>query len=235
MRMELIALAVVFAAILWWIYARDRARIKASRGGLFDGCRDLFESCAIAQDGVDMAVLDGRYRGHDFRILPIIDHVNLRKLPSLWLLVTLRERGPYEGAVDFLVRPQNTEFYSPSSSLPVALEIPPAWPAHATLRTDRRDAMPPLPLIGRHMGFFDDPKAKELLVAPLGVRLVYQADQGRRAHYLVLRQAEFEGLTVAPELLRDLMDRAIALHYDLQRSVHGQAPDDGKTETEEAA
>lgn len=220
MRYELIALAVAFTAILWGIYARDRRRIRRLRAGLFERCRDLFESCRVTQDGIDVAVLEGRYRGHDFRVEPIIDHVNLRKVPSLWLLVTLRAPVPWRGALDLLVRPQNTEFYSPSAELPVALELPAGWPTHAALRSDRPDEAPPEAVIARHIGFFDDPRAKELVVAPRGVRLVYQADQARRSHYLVLRQAEFEKPALEPELLRGLMDRAIALHDDLVRSAH---------------
>lgn len=223
MHYELIALAAAFAAILWWILARDRARIRAARGALFDACRGLFESCQVTQDGVDMAVLRGRYRGRAFRIDPVIDHVNLRKLPVLWLKVTLLEGGPDEGVLDFLVRPQNTEFYSPSAELPVAIEPPAGWPAHATLRTDRPEAMPPAEVVGRHIGFFDDPRAKELLVTPRGVRLVYQANQARRSHYLVLRQAEFEDLALDPALLGDLMDCAIALHDDLVRDAARRA------------
>lgn len=225
MHLELIALAVLFVAALAWIYRRDRARVRAARAALFDRCLDLFDDRRLRQDAVDMPVLDGVYRGRAFRIVPIIDHINLRKVPSLWLLVTLRETVPYEGVLDFLVRPQNTEFYSPSADLPVMLPAQAGWPEHAALRTDRPDAAPPVDLVGRHIDFFDDPYAKELLIAPGGVRLVYQANQARRSHYLVLRQAEFEDLSLDPERLRALMDRAIALHDDLQRSVHAGGQD----------
>jgi hypothetical protein len=221
-RYDLIALAVVLAGILVWMYRRDRARIKAARAGFFRDCLDLFDACRVTQDAVDMPVLDGRYRGHRVRVEPIIDHVNLRKLPSLWLLVTLRAPTPYGGVLDFLVRPQNTEFYSPSAALPVAIEPPPGWPAHAVLRTDQPEAMPPAEVIGRHIDFFADPRAKELVVTPRAIRLVYQASQAQRSHYLVLRQAEFADLTLDPARLRDMLDRAVALHDDLLRSHHGR-------------
>ena len=219
MRYELVALAIAFAAIVWCTLARDRARIRRARGALFDACRDLFDPCRVVQDAVDIAVLDGCYRGRAFRIEPVIDHVNLRKLPVLWLMVTLREDGSQAGVLDFLVRPQNTEFYSPSAELPVAIAPPPGWPSHAALRTDRPEAMPPVDVVGRHIDFFEDPRAKELLVTPRGLRLVYQANQAKRSHYLVLRQAEFDDLVLDPGLLRNLMDRAIALHDDLVRDA----------------
>lgn len=223
MRYDLIALAAIFVAVLGWRYARDRARIRSARAAFFNDCLSMFDSCRVTQDAIDMPVLDGRYRGHDFRIAPIIDHINLRKLPSLWLLVTLRAPTPFAGTFDFLVRPQNTEFYSPSSNLPVAMNPPPGWPQHAAFRSDRPEAMPPLDCIAPHMSFFDDPRAKELLITPNGLRLVYQANQAQRAHYLVLRQAEFTDLTLDPARLRDLMDRAIALYEELERTAHGQS------------
>jgi hypothetical protein len=65
------------------------------------------------------------------------------------------------------------------------------------------------------MPVFQRPQTKELLVTAKGVRIVHMLDQARRAEYLVLRQAEFELGTVDKETLRDLMDRAIALHQDL--------------------
>lgn len=223
MRYDLIALAAGFLVILAWMYRRDRKRIRAERAGFFAGCLDLFRSYRVTQDGLDMPVLTARYRDRDFRIEPIIDHINLRKLPSLWLLVTLRAPSPYTGTLDLLVRPQNTEFYSPSGRLPVTIDLPAGWPTHATLRTDRPEAMPPAAALEEHLGFFNDPRAKELLVAPRGVRLVYQAEQARRAHYLVLRQAEFGDMRLAPDLLQDLMDRAIAIHDSLANAHERQA------------
>src|SRR3546814_8531601 len=66
---------------------------------------------------------------------------------------------------------------SPSASLDHAIASPAGLPEHASLRTDRPDAMPPQAVMARHMDFFADPKAKEMLVTPKGVRLVYQADR----------------------------------------------------------
>jgi hypothetical protein len=76
---------------------------------------------------------------------------------------------------------------------------------------------------------FDDPRMKELLVAPGGVRLVWQADQGRSAHYLVLRQAEWEKLQIEPDKVRSLLETALAIHRDLLAA----AREDGVTLPEE--
>ena len=215
MRYEALALAALFGAVLWGMYRRRRAAVKAGRAGLFDACLSLFDSYRVTQDDIDFPVLTGRYRGHPVRLEALVDDIALRKLPSLWLLVTLRGPVPFAGVFDLLVRPQNVEFYSPSAGLDTTIGVPPGWPPHAAIRTDRPGDMPPLDLLQGHIGMFDDPRTKELLVTPRGVRIVYQANQAQRAQYLVLRQAEFAEPTLSRDLVRRLLDRAVALYGDL--------------------
>lgn len=215
MRYDVLALALLLVAVLWLLHRRQRARVRRARGAIFDSVLSLFDRYRVTQDDVDFAVLEGRYRGYDVRLEPIVDHVALRKVPSLWLLVTLRAPVPFGGAFDLLARPQNVEFYSPSATLDHAIAPPPGWPEHASLRTDRPEAMPPQEIMANHIGFFADPKAKEMVVTPKGVRLVYQARQAERSQYLVLRQAEFAEVALAPETVRELLDRAVALYQDL--------------------
>jgi hypothetical protein len=211
-RYDLAALCAVFVPALWLIYRRARARQVAVRSAYFDDCKSLFEDCRVVPHGTDFPVLEGRHAGHQFRLEPIVDHMAVRKLPSLWLKVTLLGDLPVPGAVDFLARPQNMEFYSPSASLPHSLRIPAGWPQHAMLRTDIDDPSLPLDLLAPHMHIFDDPKAKELLVTPRGVRIVYQASQGQRAYYLVLRQPEFGDPRLPPKLALQLLVQAIAVY-----------------------
>ena len=218
MRYDVLILALLLLGLLWYLHRRHRARVRAVRGRLFADCLHLFERYRITQDDVNFAVLEGRYRGHDVRLEPIVDHVALRKVPSLWLLVTLRAPVPFAGVFDLLARPQNVEFYSPSGALDHAIALPPGWPEHASLRTDRPDAMPPQEVMARHIGFFADPRAKEMVVTPRGVRLVQQIAQAERSQYMVLRQAEFADVRLPQELVRGLLDQAIALQADLVRA-----------------
>jgi hypothetical protein len=217
-RYDVLALAVLLVVALCCLHRRHRARVRAERGAIFSGALSLFDRYRVTQDDVDFATLEGRYRGYDVRLEPIVDHIAVRKVPSLWLLATVRAPVPFAGVFDFLARPQNIEFYSPSASLDHAIAIPAGWPEHASLRTDRPDAMPPQAVMARHMDFFADPKAKEMLVTPKGVRLVYQANQAERSQYLVLRQADFANVSLSAELIRRLLDQAIALHEDLMRT-----------------
>jgi hypothetical protein len=209
------AFCLVAVGILALVYRRDRTRLRALRGAFFEPAYPLFETYRVTQDSVDFPELHGRYRGHDFHIDALVDMVTFRKLPSLWLRVSLLAPVPYGGTLDIMVRAQNVEFYSPANDLPQPIAPPANWPAGTIVKTDDPDAMPPAAVIDHHIRFFDAPKAKEILITPKGVRLVYQIDQGTRAEYLVLRSANFTSPQVTAEIMTDLLDRAIALHQDL--------------------
>jgi hypothetical protein len=212
LRYDILALCLLAAAVLWLIYRRDRARKKAVRGSYFDDCRSLFGDCRVVQRDIEFPSLDGIYEGQRVRLEPVIDHMAVRKLPSLWLKVTVLGALPIGGTIDFLVRPQNTEFYSPSEQLPLTLKIPAGWPQHALLRTDIANRSAPVDFLTPHMPIFDDPKTKELVVTPRGVRIVYQASQGERAYYMVLRQPEFGEARLPVTLARRLLEQAIAVY-----------------------
>lgn len=214
-RPEIAALCLAGAVALWLIYRRDRQRKREVRAAYFDDCRFLFEDCRLRQADIDFPVLDGRYGGHRVRLEPVVDHMSVRKLPSLWLKATVLGDLPLAGTVDFLVRPENTEFYSPSADLPLTLPIPTGWPQHALLRTDIMDRRPPVETLTPHVAMFSDPKTKELVVTPRGVRVVYQASQGERAYYMVLRQPEFGEARLPAALARRLLEDAIAVYNSL--------------------
>jgi hypothetical protein len=210
MRYDVVALVALALLALALAYRRDRTRLRRARGRYFEDCLSLFARPTLSQDDVDFPTLEGAYRGRRVRLQPLVDHVAVRKLPSLWLLLTVFEDLPLKGTLDLLLRPQNVEFYSPSSRLPVTLRPPAGWPAHALLRTDE-DGLPPLERLTPHVAMFDDPKMKELVVTPNGVRLVYQAEQAERAHYAVLRHARFARERLPAAVAQALLDRAIAI------------------------
>jgi hypothetical protein len=209
------ALAIAGITVLAVMYRRNRIAVRSRRGALFAPAYDLFSAYRVTQNGSDYPVLSGQYRGRSFHIDAIIDTLTFRRLPVLWLRVSLLAPLPGTSSLDILVRSQNAEFYSPANDLPHALPRRAGWPLDALVRTDDPQRVPDLATIDRHMSVFARPATKELLVTAKGVRLVHMLDQARRAEYLVLRQAEFERTAVDEETLRDLMDRTIALHEDL--------------------
>ena len=93
---------------------------------------------------------------------------------------------------------------------------PDGWPKHAAIRADKLEGLPPQERLLPHMTFFEDPRAKEMTLTPKGVRLVYLASEGVRAHYLVLRDAELGDFQVPESLLQALLARARDLYLDLE-------------------
>lgn len=209
----LIAAALV---VLIWLHRRDRRLRRLERGTLFEPVYELFQSYRVEQTGQDFPILTGRYRDRDFHIDALIDTLTFRRLPVLWLRVSLLEALPGVATTDILVRAQNNEFYAPGNDLPFQLPIPPHWPVGAHAKTDDPDRAPQRHVLDRHIDFLALPEAKEMLVTPKGVRLVRLIEQGQRAEYMVLRIADFRGNPVAPDVLKDMMDRAIALGDDLK-------------------
>jgi hypothetical protein len=206
-----VAVAAGLTALLIGLYLRDHQRARARRATLFADCLALFDAYKVVQSDVDYPVLQGRYRGFDVRLDPVLDDIACRKLPSLWLKATLIAPTPYGGALDLLARPRGVEFYSPSEDLAHRVAMPKGWPADASLRTNDPQTMPPLDIVGLHIGVFDDPQTKELVITPHGVRLVRQIWQAERAHYLVLRQSVFAEDRVAANVVQPMLERLIEL------------------------
>ncbi len=220
MRLDVTALAVFLLFLLWIMHRQQRSRVRAMRGAIFDACLPLMTQCRLEQDDVNFPVLTGIYRGYRFKVEPLVDHAAYRRIPSLWLIVTLCGELPVRGAFDLLVRPRNVEFFSPLWDMSASLPVPEGWPADALIRTSGAASIPWMALLDPHVrAMFADLRAKELLVTPRGVRIVYQAGQADRGQYLVLRSAEFGQVVLEPELLRRLLDWTIAVHTGLDQDV----------------
>jgi hypothetical protein len=210
-------IVVIATAIfgLAWLYRRDRRRTRHKRGAFFSDCLPLFERYRITQDDIYFPLLEGRYQGFEFHLEPLVDHVVFRKIPSLWLKVTLLAPVRYGGSFDLLMRAQGSEFYSPFGEFEHRAAVPAGWPADAAIGSDDPQAMPPVDLIAPHIRLFADPRMKELLITPRGVRCVYQVQQAERIYYAVLRQIEFAEDRLPVSLARRLLDATL----DVYRAV----------------
>ncbi len=185
---------------------------------MFAEAHDLLDDAEIDRAPMEYPRLRGRYRGQAVTIEAIVDHIAVRKLPSLWLSVTVKADLPFAGSCDILARSHNVEFYSPAIAFDHVLPRPPEWPEHLTIKSDAPEAMPPREILDRHIDLFAEPLTKELLITPHGVRLLRQAAQAKRSEYLVLRQALFGPVVLPRALLVDLLDRALRLIEDLRRA-----------------
>jgi hypothetical protein len=114
-----------------------------------------------------------------------------------------------------MMRPTAATTFSNFDLLPITLRNPGGFPDGAVVRTDDPHHVLPFPIVAPHLDVFQDPKAKELLITPNGVRLVWLLAEADRARYGVFRDAHFGAVELDPELLRDLLDRLIALRQSI--------------------
>ena len=206
---------VSIAAGLGWLYWRQRRaqqNLGAARQGFFDECLSLLENPSVSQQGIDFPRAVGGCHGIEVQLAAVIDTLSVRKLPSLWLLVTIAAPTGVSETFDFVMRPNGAEAFTNFHRLDHSLNPPNAWPAGLVVRTDDPRASIPLEPLAAHIDFFSAPQAKELLITPKGVRLVWQLAEADRSYYGVYRQARFEGMDrLDGALCRHLIARATAI------------------------
>jgi hypothetical protein len=159
--------------------------------------------------------LIGRYREFPVQVLPIVDTLPVRRLPALWLLVTLQSPLPVTGRFDLMMRPTAPTTFSNFDLLPITLQRHPDFPRDAVVRTDDEDHVLPAHIVAPHLEVFEDSRAKELLITPNGVRIVWLIAEASRARYGVFREADFGEVDLDPDLLRDLLDKLVALRESI--------------------
>lgn len=208
MRPEWLAVSAVLVTALAWGYRRESRRRARWQQALLDCASAPLESCVktLAVDGFPL--LQGRCAEAQVEIRLVRDDVTVRKVPCLWLALSLRTPLPDCPSIDIVARTRGTEFYAALTTLDHRLEPLPDWPEELTVKSSAPDAE--LTRLSEPVrGHFLDPRAKEMLITPQGVRLVYQLAQARRAEYLVLRAGHFDVEPVSPDLLRALLSRAL--------------------------
>jgi hypothetical protein len=205
--------AAIGLAIHFALRFRQNARKRAAApDAFFAKVRPLIENARYeGQGSVGYPQLVGRYRELPVRLNPVIDTLAIRKLPSLWLLATIPEPLPLSATFDLMMRPAGPTTFSNFDHLPVTLDALPDLPPYAVVRTDDAQHVLPYHVVAPHLDIFAGPRAKELLIAPKGLRVVYQVAEGDRVRYGILRQAEFGVVELDPQLVCDLLDRLIAL------------------------
>lgn len=228
-----IALSAFIAAACAWIGKRaisDHHATLAKRRGLLDEAARLFPDArmSFAPDHFPILVssLDD---GRQARIELLADTMVTRRLPQLWLRVTLREvserNSPEIGA---LARPTGAEYYSLVHDLPEWM-APPEMETSLLMRGDGRASVWQIErAVATFRNLFSDPAFKEAIISPRGTRVIRQAAQGERAAHLFLRQIRFDVATIPP----DLVSKAIAEAESLSEAL---ATDQAVTSINEAA
>ncbi len=219
---SLLTLALgAFLALRW---SRRAAAMRARPETLFGPAKAvLTDAHAFHGETAGVFELSGRFEGHEVRVKAITDTLAVRKLPSLWLMVTLPGAVPVGATFDMMMRPSAHTTFSNFDTLPVTVALPPGFPEEAAVRTDDPDGMVPADVIRPHIAPFFGRRAKELLITPKGVRLVHLLAEADRARYGVFRQADFGDVTVSADLLTGMIRELLAIKADIAAWKGGTA------------
>jgi hypothetical protein len=138
------------------------------------------------------------------------DTLTTRKLPALWLLVTLTEPQPLGATWSLMLRPRGAETFSNFDRLPRLLPPQPDLPDDGAVRTDAAFGSAPPALAGLVERLGED-RLKEAVLSPKGLRVTWLLEEAPRARYLAFRDAEMGLSPLAPETLAPLLDALLDL------------------------
>jgi hypothetical protein len=199
--------ALLLAALFYRNWQRTAVRRNAKPEQVLAPLRAVLDDVEItAGEAAGVYQLIGRYKGQPIAIKAVTDLLMLRKLPSLWLMVTLPGAVNVPGTLDVMLRPAGQSSFSNFDFLPVTLAAPAGFPETAVIRTDQQAMQKHVEALVQHPRIFALPRLKELLVTPKGLRLVTLLAEGERARYGVYRQAEFGDAAADPDDVRRQLD-----------------------------
>ena len=213
-----ILVLILLAAMVVFMYRKYQNDVNykiQARNQVFADCFSLLQQAQLKQDKAHLPVLNGVYDGYQVSLSIVEDTLGWRKIPPLWLLIKVAANKPSIGTLDFIARPANNEFYSPSWQWDGNLFIPPSWPQHAILKFQQQavDLVLLEPFVP---DLFADLKMKELLVTPSMVRLTYLAKQAERGEYLIMRNAVYEHSPISKVTIEAQLKQAIAIRKVLE-------------------
>lgn len=225
----LIALAAAGIALLLVMHQRERAMQNRLRLRFFSDCKHLFDDVieTVAEDGYPR--LEGRMAGRRVQLGFIPDNMTIRRLPQLWLSVTLLTPMPIQGALGIQARANDNDFFALTPELPQRLDRPALLPPATQVRTTGTGGQAVLDKAATAIAnMFLDPRVKEVVVTGKGLRVVWQASEGRRGEHLILRQCSFPLQTIDPSALVQLFDGLDAVALTLAPPPPSPPPPHGR-------
>ncbi|MBZ9769004.1 hypothetical protein LB526_19795 [Mesorhizobium sp. CA6] len=212
------AIALGVAAHIVWLARASRNRAKAAFAADMASIHSVVADAADISDGTAGVVTwAGSWNGQRVQVRTIVDTLATRKLPTRWLSVSITEPVAVPGTFDMMMRPNSATTFSNFDHLPHTLPKVLGLAADAVLRTDRRGVAFPQDLIAAHTDIFAESRAKELLITPKGVRIVWLLAEAERARYGVFRQAAFGDAGIDPALIERLLEAASTLRQAINR------------------
>ncbi|SFU05749.1 hypothetical protein [Mesorhizobium sp. YR577] len=214
---------LLFALVAWHLirmFQRSRETTAERQGLLFSTVKELLENPVVRElQAPDHPILEGQFRGLPVQLRPVVDTLAVRKLPSLWLQVTIPIATGVGGTFDFMMRPAGPTSFSNFDHLPHIVNSPVGWPDDGLLRSDNPHDMPQPGAVAPALPLFANPRMKEFLVSPKGVRIVIQIAEANRAQYGVFRQADFGDIVINPDLIEAVLTRMVAVVYNLRQPM----------------
>ena len=204
-------LAGATAGVVLVLLRRAQAARAAQRGAFLGAATVLFEQVRIELAATGFPRMAGRRGGAEFDIQVVPDTLSVRKLPALWVLVSLPGPLPVTGTLDVLLRPTGMETFTNFSRLPVQVQPPPGFPPDCAIRTDAPGHAAFANALRDVMETVDTDRLKEILITPAGVRLVFLAEEADRGRYLLFRDAEMGRDPMPPARLTPFLAAALAL------------------------
>jgi hypothetical protein len=218
--MTAIAIALTAAGIvgLGTIYKRDLRRDRSRRRLSLSRFAGLFDDARLSYEANDYPVLRGQALGQETELRLVVDILQARKLPVLWLHVTIKRPLAVCGAIDLMARATNAEIDSPYNAFVETLPLPPDWPDQVTIRGQNLPVVAPIlrQIEPEVRAFFGDTRAKELLLTRKGIRLVYRFNESDRGHYLMTRTPKFDQNEIGPDAVERLLALAKSIGNGLE-------------------
>jgi hypothetical protein len=195
MPFTLAFLGVAGITALAWLAQREARAAASTRHSILDAGLNIFDTGNLSIEPSGFPKIEGKLKGRAYRVALIPDTLTIRRLPQLWLDVTLKRDMPsIRGSVAILIRPSGADYYSLTDRLRDQLRLPRNFPENCLIKGQGAASQTTLDLIAPEVAtLLRDPKIKEVAVSPRGVRIVRQFAQGNRGHHLILRQSVFEG------------------------------------------
>ncbi len=203
---------IAFAAVVANIAIRDHRRAVAGRRALLDHCRGVLDDERWTAGGDGFPAIEGRAYRSAVKVALIPDTMVVRRLPQLWLSVTVLAARPGSPSLSLLTRHTGSEFYSATHELHRRIDPPAGFPVDVLIRGDgpKADAMcrSLAPVL---CTLLQDPRIKEVTITAKGVRIVRQVAEGQRGEHLLLRQAVFGDAMVERAVLVQMLGQAASL------------------------
>jgi hypothetical protein len=222
MTTSLALLILSMAACAWLAFMgiREHRDAMACRHRLLDEAGSLLSEAMITIGPDQFPIATGRIAdGRHVKVELIGDSMITRRLPQLWLRVTLYDSGTYRRPlIGALARPTGGEYYSLVHDMREWM-APPKTGTSMLMRGDGSATPWQAERVLRHFTtLFADPQVKEAVVSPNGIRIMRQAAQGERSAHLFLRQSRFSIASVPAEDIDTAIAMATALAEVLPES-----------------